>query len=89
MVMAYHGADVPHDAIASALVEKELRGIRGSRLADFARERGMVAVAFAGDLRLVREHLGRGRPLILAIAAGPRPLPRRGGRRHRRRAAAR
>ena len=30
----------------------------------------MVAVAFAGDVPLVREHLGRGRPLILAIAAG-------------------
>ena len=70
MVLAYHGVDVPHDVIASALVEKELRGIRGSRLADFARERGMVAVAFAGDLPLVREHLGRGRPLVLSIAAG-------------------
>jgi tetratricopeptide (TPR) repeat protein len=70
MVLAYHGRDVPHDAIAAALVEKELRGIRGSRLADFARERGMVAVAFAGDMGLLREHLARGRPLILAIGAG-------------------
>jgi hypothetical protein len=70
MVMAYHGREVPQDAIAAALVEKDLRGIRGSRLADFARERGMVALVFAGDLALLREHLGKGRPLVLSIAAG-------------------
>lgn len=70
MVMGYHGRAVSHDEVASALVEKELRGIRGSRLADFARERGMVAVAFAGDVGLLREHVGRGRPLILALDAG-------------------
>jgi tetratricopeptide (TPR) repeat protein len=70
MVMGYHGRAVAHDEVAFALVEKELRGIRGSRLADFARERGMVAIAFAGDVGLLREHVGRGRPLILALDAG-------------------
>ena len=48
MVMGYWGREVPHREIAGALVEEELRGIRGSRLADFARERGMVAIAFEG-----------------------------------------
>jgi tetratricopeptide (TPR) repeat protein len=70
MVMRYYGMEASSDAIAAALVEKELRGIRGSRLAELARGHGMVAVAFAGDVALLREHLGRGRPLILSVAAG-------------------
>ena len=70
MVLRYWGAPASHDAIAGALVERELQGIRGSRLADFAREQGMVAVAFAGDMVILRDHLAKGRPLVLAIDAG-------------------
>jgi hypothetical protein len=70
MVMRYWGAEASHDAIADALVEGDLRGIRGSRLADFARERGMVAIAFAGETRILRDHLAKGRPLVVAIDAG-------------------
>lgn len=70
MVLGYYGEPVPQGTIAGALLEDELHGIRGSRLADFARGRGMVALAFAGDLALAREHVARGRPLILALAAG-------------------
>ncbi len=70
MVMAYYGADVQQADVAAALLEPELHGIRGARLAEFARERGMVALVFAGDLALAREHVGKGRPLILALSAG-------------------
>jgi tetratricopeptide (TPR) repeat protein len=70
MVMGYWGQEAPHQEIAVALVEAELRGIRGSRLADFARQRGMVAVAFAGEMVIVRDHLAKGWPLVLAIDAG-------------------
>ncbi|HXY38497.1 MAG TPA: papain-like cysteine protease family protein, partial [Vicinamibacteria bacterium] len=70
MVLRYYGQPVSHDAIAAQLVEPELRGIRGSRLEAFARERGMLAIAFAGDLDLARQHLAKGRPLIVALAAG-------------------
>ena len=70
MVMAYWGRGVPHREIAAALVEDELQGIRGSRLADFARVRGMVAVAFAGDMDALRDHVAKGRPLVVAIDAG-------------------
>jgi len=70
MVMRYWGAEASHDAIAEALVDRELRGIRGSRLADFAREQGMVAIAFAGDMVILGDHLARGRPLVVAIDAG-------------------
>jgi tetratricopeptide (TPR) repeat protein len=70
MVMRYWGRDVSHREIAGALVETELQGIRGQRLAEFARGRGMVAIAFAGDLILLREHLAKGRPLVVALDAG-------------------
>jgi tetratricopeptide (TPR) repeat protein len=70
MVMGYWGREVPHGEIAGALVESELRGIRGSRLADFARERGMTAIAFAGDVGILRDQLGKGRPLVVAVDAG-------------------
>ena len=70
MVMGYWGEEVSHREIAAALVEKELQGIRGSRLADFARERGMAAIAFAGELVILRDHLAQGRPLVVAIDAG-------------------
>ena len=70
MVMGYYGAAPAHDAIAAALVEPELHGIRGSSLADFARARGMVAIAFAGDVALLREHLTKGRPLVVSVSAG-------------------
>jgi hypothetical protein len=70
MVMGYWGLEVPHREIAGALVEDELRGIRGSRLAEFARGKGMTAVAFAGDPVALREQLAKGRPLVVAIDAG-------------------
>lgn len=70
MVMRYWGAEASHDPIAEALVDRELRGIRGSRLADFARERGMVAIVFAGDMVILGDHLAKGRPLVVAIDAG-------------------
>jgi hypothetical protein len=70
MVMDYWGREVPHGEISTALVEEELQGIRGSRLAEFARARGMTAIAFAGEWDVVREHLAKGRPVVLAIDAG-------------------
>jgi Papain-like cysteine protease AvrRpt2/Surface antigen variable number repeat len=70
MVMGYWGQEVPHRQIAEALVEKELHGIRGSRLADFARGRGMAAIAFAGERATLHAHLAKGRPLVVAVEAG-------------------
>jgi len=70
MVLAYWDRAVPHDEIAATLVETNLHGIPGSRLADFARERGMRAVAYEGDLAQVRDFVGKGRPLIVALKVG-------------------
>lgn len=69
MVLGYWGAEAAHDEIASALLEKELHGILGSRLAAFARERGFEALAYAGDAHHLRAFLAKGRPLIVALGA--------------------
>ena len=70
MVAAYWGRPMPHDEIARDLLEPELPGIAGSRLARFARERGLVAVTHAGDLAQLREYVAKGRPMIVAWGMG-------------------
>lgn len=66
MVFRFWDRPVAPDEIASALLDPELRGIRGSRLADFARARGFTALAYEGDLEHLRDFLAKGRPLIVA-----------------------
>jgi len=66
MVLRYWDAPASHDTIAAALVRPELHGAPGSRLQAFARERGLTAIAYAGDARQLREMVEKGRPLIVA-----------------------
>jgi ABC-type bacteriocin/lantibiotic exporter with double-glycine peptidase domain len=66
MVFRYWDQPVSHDEIAGSLLSPELKGILGSRLAAFARERGMEAIAYEGDLAQLRDFVGKGRPLIVA-----------------------
>ena len=70
MVLRYWGDDVSHDDVARMLLAPELHGIAGSRLADFARGRGMEAIAYRGDMANLRDFVGRGRPLIVAWDMG-------------------
>ena len=70
MVLRYWGSAVSHAEVKDALLQKELRGIAGSALAAFAAERGFTAVAHAGDIDHLRDHVGKGRPLIVAWAMG-------------------
>src|SRR5262245_43141018 len=72
MVLAYWDRAVPQDEIADVLMEQEgpLHGIAGSRLAAFARERGLRAVAYAGDLDQIHDFVDKGRPLIVAWKVG-------------------
>jgi ABC-type bacteriocin/lantibiotic exporter with double-glycine peptidase domain len=70
MVLGYWGQPVPHREIASALREPELHGIRGGRLASFARDRGLFALGYEGDLAQLREYVAKGRPLIVAWRVG-------------------
>jgi len=71
MVLRYWGDDASHDDVARALLTPELHGIAGSRLAEFARGRGLEAVAYKGDMANLRDFVGKGRPLIVAWDMGP------------------
>jgi ABC-type bacteriocin/lantibiotic exporter with double-glycine peptidase domain len=70
MVLRYWSEDVSQDDVARALVTPELHGIAGSRLAEFARGRGLEAVAYRGDMTQLRDFVGKGRPLIVAWHLG-------------------
>jgi tetratricopeptide (TPR) repeat protein len=70
MVLRYWGDEATHDEVARTLLTPELHGIAGSRLAEFARGRGMEAVAYRGDMANLREFVGKGRPLIVAWDMG-------------------
>ena len=70
MVLQYWGVAVSHDEVAGELLQPELHGIAGSRLAAFAAGRGLTAVAHAGDIDHLRDHVGKGRPMIVAWAMG-------------------
>jgi ABC-type bacteriocin/lantibiotic exporter with double-glycine peptidase domain len=71
MVLRYWGAPVSHDEIASVVVEPDLQGALGSRVAAFARARGFTAIAYAGDQEHLRGMIAKGRPLIVAWATAP------------------
>lgn len=70
MVLRYWGRPVLHDELAADLVDPELHGSAGSRLADVARESGLRAVAFRGDSEALREAVARGRPVVVAWGLG-------------------
>jgi ABC-type bacteriocin/lantibiotic exporter with double-glycine peptidase domain len=70
MVLQYYGVAVSHDQVAGELLQPELKGIAGSRLAAFAAGRGLTAVAHAGDVDHLRDHVGKGRPMVVAWAMG-------------------
>jgi ABC-type bacteriocin/lantibiotic exporter with double-glycine peptidase domain len=70
MVLQYYGVAVSHDDVARELLQPELHGIAGSALAAFASGRGMTAVPHAGDIDHLRDHVGKGRPMIVAWAMG-------------------
>jgi ABC-type bacteriocin/lantibiotic exporter with double-glycine peptidase domain len=70
MVLQYWGVAVSHDEVAGELLQPELHGIAGSRLAAFAAGRGLTAIAHAGDVDHLRDYVGKGRPMIVAWAMG-------------------
>jgi len=72
MVLRYWGDPAPEGELAAALPGRDDPGVAGSRLVEVARKRGHVAVAYRGDMQHLREQLGKGRPLIVALGAGRR-----------------
>jgi ABC-type bacteriocin/lantibiotic exporter with double-glycine peptidase domain len=70
MVMRYWQVPVSQDEIAAELYEQQLDGIRGSRLVEFARRRGLRAIAYEGDLAHLRSFLSKGRPVVVGWKVG-------------------
>jgi ABC-type bacteriocin/lantibiotic exporter with double-glycine peptidase domain len=70
MVLRFWDQDASQEEIAGALLQPELHGIPGSRLAALARDRGLQAVAYEGDLAQARDFVEKGRPLIVAWSIG-------------------
>ena len=70
MVLRFWNQEATQEQIAGALLQPELHGIPGSRLAGFARDRGLQAVAYEGDLAHARDFVEKGRPLIVAWSVG-------------------
>ena len=72
MVLRYWGDPAPEGELAAALRRRDETGVAGSRLVDVARQRGLEAVAYRGDMGHLREQVGKGRPLIVALGSGRR-----------------
>lgn len=80
MVMRYWGQPVSQGEITAALMkgdgarggsqQTQQPGIVGSHLAEFARSRGLTAIAYEGDLPQLRDYVSKGRPLIVAWQVG-------------------
>jgi ABC-type bacteriocin/lantibiotic exporter with double-glycine peptidase domain len=70
MVLRYWGRPVQHDALAAELVQPELHGALGSRLAERARAEGLRAAAFGGGWDRLHEDVAKGRPVVVAWAVG-------------------
>jgi ABC-type bacteriocin/lantibiotic exporter with double-glycine peptidase domain len=70
MVLRYWNASIAEGEIKTALLEPELHGIKGSKLAQFAKDRGFQAIAYEGDLAQLRDFVLKGRPLIVAWQVG-------------------
>jgi ABC-type bacteriocin/lantibiotic exporter with double-glycine peptidase domain len=70
MVLRFWGRSGSHEDLAAELGARELKGVKGSRLAESARARGLTAVAYRGDAGQLRDYVAKGRPLIVAWDMG-------------------
>ncbi len=83
MVMQYWSqrqgrlADKSADAaeIQRALFSHQARGIYASAMERYFREHGVRAFVFRGDWNLLKTHLQKGRPLIVALQPGAKGAP--------------
>ncbi|HJT88521.1 MAG TPA: C39 family peptidase [Bryobacteraceae bacterium] len=83
MVMQYwgaHGARVaPADAAGEARIRRDLlpvaaRGVRTAAMREYLGQHGFRVVVFRGEWADLREHVSKGRPLIVLIDGGAKLL---------------
>jgi predicted double-glycine peptidase len=75
-----HGSPVASDRADAAAIQKELysrkaRGIFASDMERYLRESGFREFAVRGEWSDLREHLERGRPLIVSVQPGRAKVP--------------
>lgn len=70
MVMRYWQAPADAEEIQRALYSAGARGIFASEMERYLRERGFRTFAVRGEWDDLKHHLGKGRPLIVALKPG-------------------
>ena len=61
--------------IQRALYSREAHGIFASQMQQYFKDQGFQAFAFHGDWDTLKQHLEKGRPLILALRPSARDVP--------------
>jgi len=72
MVLRYWGVPADPDALAASAHDAGERGALGSRLVEVARDLGVFAIAYEGDLAQLKSSLQEGRPIIVALGDSSR-----------------
>lgn len=67
MVFQYWGRPISQYAIVAAIDHAPGRGLKGEDLRAYSEANGFTAITFRGDLAAAKEHLRKGRPLIVAV----------------------
>lgn len=74
MVMQYWGRDAAPEPILRELYAPELKGIRAADMARYFREHGFRTFEFKADWSDLASHIGKGRPLVVALREGQNAL---------------
>jgi|SRR3954451_18236896 ABC-type bacteriocin/lantibiotic exporter with double-glycine peptidase domain len=61
--------------IQRVLYSRQAHGIYASQMQQYFEEQGFQTFAFRGDWNDLKQHLGKGRPLIVALKPGARDVP--------------
>lgn len=69
MVFKYWGREITQYAIAAAIGPEAGKGLRGEDLRDYCERAGFAAFLFKGEIEAVKDHLRKGRPVVVAIRA--------------------
>jgi ABC-type bacteriocin/lantibiotic exporter with double-glycine peptidase domain len=67
MVFEYWGRKISQYVIANALGHEPGEGLSGEDLRAYSERSGFSAFLFQGDLKVIKDHLRKGRPVVVAI----------------------